>query len=463
MNMKNRLLVKAPLLRLAVCMMVGIILGTYVTVGFPLWPIFVGILLVALLLDKYENLQSMAIILVFVMLGWVLVREQWETVRVDWPKGEVVYEAVVMTDPVEKAKTMAVDILLMGNSQKLRCYLHKDDRSRSLRIGDGLKIQSRIRPNSTWQRGRFDYRRYLEVRGFTGQTFVASWKWRKVEVSLKGLSRIERTRLFMLKQRSHLLHRLSPEKDISSVSPFYDAYAVVAAMALGDKSALSSELKETYAVTGASHVLALSGLHLSMIYMILSILVVNRRWQMISQVLIVVNIWAFVFLVGMSVTVVRAAVMVSVYALLALGHRNKMSVNTLAFTAIVMLTVKPVSLFDAGFQMSFTAVLAILVLVPVFDRAFPEGFLMSHPVVKWLWALVAVSLAAQIGTAPLVWYHFGRIPLWSVLTNVVVVPATGVIVCLAGLTLLFPSGAYLLLYIAATLNKILQWIQALVY
>lgn len=460
--MKNNLLFKAPLLRLAVSMMVGIVLGTYVPVGIPLWPVFVGILLVALLLEKYENLQSMAIILAFVMLGWALVKGQWDKVRVDWPDGEVVYEAVVLTDPVEKAKTMAVDILLTGSGHKLKCYLHKDDRSRSLSIGDGLKVQSHIKPNSTWRQGRFDYRRYLEVHGYTGQTFVASWKWQKVEVSLKGLSRIERTRLFMLKQRSLLLHRLSPEEDTSLESPFYNAYAVVAAMALGDKSALSRELKETYAVTGASHVLALSGLHLSIIYMLLSLLVVNRRWQMFSQVFIVVNIWVFVFLVGMSVTVVRAAVMVSVYALLSLGHRDKMSVNTLAFTAIVMLIVKPVSLFDAGFQMSFAAVFAILVLVPLFDRVFPEGFLMSHRVVKWLWALVAVSLAAQIGTAPLVWYHFGRIPLWSVLTNVVVVPAAGLIVCLAGLTLLFPSGAYLLLYIAATLNKILQWIQVLV-
>ena len=460
--MKNNLLVKAPLLRLAVSLMVGIVLGTYVPVGIPLWPLFVGILLVALLLEKYENLQSMTIILAFVMLGWALVKGQWEKVRVDWSDGEVVYEAVVLTDPVEKAKTMMVDILLIESGHKLKCYLHKDDRSRSLRIGDGLKVQSHIRPNSTWQQGRFDYRRYLEVHGYTGQTFVASWKWQKVEVSLKGLSRIERTRLFMLKQRSRLLHRLSPEEDTSLESPFYNAYAVVAAMALGDKSALSRELKETYAVTGASHVLALSGLHLSIIYMLLSLLVVDRRWQMCSQVFIVVNIWVFVFLVGMSVTVVRAAVMVSVYALLSLGHRDKMSVNTLVFTAIGMLIMKPVSLFDAGFQMSFAAVFAILVLVPLFDRVFPEGFLMSHRVVKWLWALVAVSLAAQIGTAPLVWYHFGRIPLWSVLTNVVVVPAAGLIVCLAGLTLLFPSCAYLLLYIAATLNKILQWIQALV-
>lgn len=460
--MKNKLLIKAPLLRLAVSMMVGIVLGTYVTVGIPIWPLFVGILLMALLLEQHENLQSIAIILAFVMLGWALVDRQWKLLRVDWPEGEVVYEAVVLTDPVEKPKTMAVDILLTGSQQKLKCYLYKDDRSRGVRIGDGLKIRSRIRPNSTWQQGRFDYQRYLEVHGFTGQTFVASWKWQKMEVSLKGLSRMERARLFMLKQRSRLLQRLSPADETAGGSPYYDAYAVVAAMTLGDKSALSQELKETYAVTGASHVLALSGLHLSIIYMVLSLLVVNRRWQMFSQVFIVANIWAFVFLVGMSVTVVRAAVMVSVYALLSLGHRDKMSVNTLAFTAIIMLTVKPVSLFDAGFQMSFAAVFAILILVPLLDRVFPEGFLMSHRVVKRLWALVAVALAAQIGTAPLVWYHFGRIPLWSVLTNIVVVPAAGLIICLAGLTLLFPSGAYLLLYIAATLNKILQWIQTII-
>ena len=133
-------------------------------------------------------------------------------------------------------------------------------------------------------------------------------------------SRIERTQQYFLHQRGLLLERLQS----SGLSG--DQYAIVAAMALGDKSALTHELKETYAKTGASHVLALSGLHLGIIYALLSMLVVGRRWQMISQVAIILSIWAFVFLVGMSTSVVRSAVMLSVYALLAIGHRHKMSV-----------------------------------------------------------------------------------------------------------------------------------------
>ena len=135
------------------------------------------------------------------------------------------YEAVVLSEPTEKPKTMAVDILLTGSQRKLKCYLYKDERSRSLRVGDGLRIQSCIRPNDEWRQGTFDYRRYLETHGFTGTTFVASWKWQKVQVSLSGLSRLERTRLYFLQLRSRLLSRWGGDDDAS---------AVVAAMTLGD-------------------------------------------------------------------------------------------------------------------------------------------------------------------------------------------------------------------------------------
>ena len=128
--------------------------------------------------------------------------------------------------------------------------------------------------------------------------------------------RIERTQQYFLHQRSMLLQRLE------SAGLSDDQYAVVAAMALGDKSTLTHQLKETYSKTGASHILALSGLHLGIIYALLSMLVVGRRWQMITQVAIILSIWAFVFLVGMSASVVRSAVMLTVYALLAIGHRK---------------------------------------------------------------------------------------------------------------------------------------------
>lgn len=370
---------------------------------------------------------------------------------VEWPEGEVNYEAVVTSEPVEKPKTVAVDILLTESGRRLKCYLYKDAKSRNIRIGDGLRIQSRIQQNSEWRRGTFNYRRYLEIHGFSGRTFVASWKWQKAEVSLKHVSRIERTRLYFLKLRSRLLSRIKMDDE---------AYAVVAAMALGDKSALTQELRDVYSVTGASHILALSGLHLGIIYMLLSFFVL-RRWKVLSQLLLVLSIWAFVFLVGLSTSVVRSAVMLSVYAVFSLGKREKMSINTLAFSAIVMLMLNPLSLFDVGFQMSFMAVFSILLFLPLLDGFVSQEFLMSHRFVKWLWGLTAVSCAAQIGVAPLIAYYFGRFSTCFLLTNFIVVPAAVVIILLSLVVMMIPSLAYLLLYVVTLQNAILTRIASI--
>ena len=454
--MKSKLFWKeAPLLRLAVCLMAGIVIGDHFVVGWPLLLICVVMVVTALLLWKHEHLQSIAIAVCFVVLGWLMMEHQKTSLQVVWPEGEVNYEAVVLSEPVEKPKTMAVDVLLTESGRKLKCYLYKDDRSRGLRIGDGLQIQSRIESNSDWRKGSFDYRRYLEIHGFTGRTFVASWKWQKTRVSLVKLSRLERMRLTFLKYRSRLLEKISAQGTDT------DAYAVVAAMALGDKSALTQELKDVYSVTGASHVLALSGLHLGIIYTLLSLFVFRRRWQVLSQMVIILSVWAFVFLVGMSTSVVRSAVMLSIYALLSLGHRDRMSVNTLAFTAIVMLMVSPMSLFDVGFQMSYMAVLSILLFVPLLESVFTAEYLMSHRVVRWLWGMVAVSLSAQIGTAPLIAYYFGRFSCYFLLTNFIVIPAAMLILYLSLVVLVVPSLANLLYSIVAALNSLLAQIAAI--
>jgi competence protein ComEC len=442
---------EAPLLRLAICLMAGIVIGDQIIVGWLLLPIFLGVVVLALLLWKHEHLQSMAIALCFVMLGWLLMERQKTSLAVTWPEGEVCYEAVVISEPVEKPKTMAVDVLLAESGHKLKCYLYKDDRSRRLRIGDGLHIQSRITPNSEWHRGTFDYRRYLEVHGFSGRTFVASWKWQKERVSLMQLSRLERMRLTFLRYRSRLLAQISTQGDDS------DAYAVVAAMALGDKSALTQELKDVYAVTGASHVLALSGLHLGIIYGLLMLLTGGRRqrFSILFSLFTILCVWAFVFLVGLSTSVVRSAMMLSVYALLSLGHRDRMSVNTLAFTALVMLIVSPLSLFDVGFQMSYLALLSILLFVPLTENLFSADYLMSHRMVRWLWGMVTVSLSAQIGVAPLIAYYFGRFSCYFLLTNFIVVPAAMLILYLSLVVLIVPSFASVLFSVVAALNGLL--------
>lgn len=448
--MKNKLSERVPLVPLVVCLMAGIVVGEQVTVSLPLLPVLVGLMALTLLLWRYELLQSVAIAGCFVVLGLLLAARQKEALRVTWPSEEVCYEAVVISEPIEKPKTVTVDVLLAESGRKLKCYLYKDDRSRSLRIGDGLKIQSRIQANRDWHRGTFDYKRYLEIHGFSGQTFVSSWKWQKAQVSLSGLSHLERTRLFFLQLRSNLLSRLSPAT--ASHAPLRDAYSVVAAMALGDKAALTQELKDVYSITGASHILALSGLHLSIIYMLLTLIFGGRRklFTMHSSLFTIISVWAFVFLVGMPVSVVRAATMLTVYALLSLGRRDRMSVNTLAFTAIVLLMVSPLSFFDIGFQMSFMAVLSILLWMPLLDN--------RH---HWLWGMMAVSCAAQMGTAPLIAYYFGRFSCYFLLTNLIVIPAAMLILWLMPVVLLFPSLAYLLLYIVSWLNRLLGFLAIL--
>ena len=268
-------------------------------------------------------------------------------------------------------------------------------------------------------------------------------------------SRIERTQQYFLNQRNILLQRL----ETAGLSD--NQYAVVAAMALGDKSSLTKDLKETYSMTGASHILALSGLHLGIIYALLSLLVVGRRWQMITQVAIILSIWAFVFLTGMSTSVVRSAIMLTVYALLVIGHRQKMSVNTLAFTAIVMLLVTPQALFDVGFQMSFMAVFSILLFTPLFYRPFSAEYLMTHRIIRWLWGMVAVSIAAQIGVAPLIAYYFGHFSCFFLLTNFIVIPAATLILYLSLATLLIPSIGVVLASIVGLLNTTLLYISTI--
>jgi len=349
--MRNSLSEKAPLVKIAVSLMAGIVIANYMIVPFPLYPLLVVLVLIAFCLWRYAQLQSVVIILCFVVLGAVLMqRAQQKTPEV---------------------------------------------------------------------------------------------------------SRLDRSRTYFLAQRAKLLDRLSKNGVDGSV------YAVVAAMALGDKSQLTKELRETYAVTGASHVLALSGLHLGIIYTLLSLLLNRRRWQIVSQVVIIVCIWLFVFLVGMSASVVRSAVMLTVYGLLSLGHRDKMSVNTLAFAAIVMLLFNPRSLFDIGFQLSFMAVLSILLYYPLFEGVWSQSFLLNHRVFKWVWTMLAVSCAAQIGVAPLIAYYFGRFSNYFLLTNFIVVPAATLILYLSLVVLLIPAFAYLLIYIVNTLNLLLLWMATL--
>ncbi len=287
-----------------------------------------------------------------------------------------------------------------------------------------------------------------------GQNVERPYRYqRKVELPTekRSFSRMERVQQRCLDYRRTLLDRYR-------TSSADDEYAVLAAMTLGDKSALTKELRETYSKTGASHILALSGLHLGIIYLLLFRLTLGRRRFWLSQVAIILSIWAFAFLTGLSTSVVRSATMISIYALFSVGGRHRSPVNILCFTAIVMLLVNPASLFDIGFQLSFSAVLAILLLMPLFESFFPEHYFEGRPLQHYIYNMVGLSVAAQVGVAPLIAFYFGRFSTYFLLTNFIVIPAATMILYGALLVVMIPSLAPVLLGFVGILNKALGWV-----
>ena len=282
---------------------------------------------------------------------------------------------------------------------------------------------------------------------------VRQWVQKQKEPDANTM--VGRSRLFFLKQREKLLERYR-QQGLED-----DAYALVAAMTLGDKTAIDKDLRQTYNISGAAHVLALSGLHMGIIYAALTLLTFGRRRRIVTQALIVIALWAFVFLVGMPASAVRAATMLSLYALLTLGYREKASINALAFTALVMLSISPYTLFDVGFQMSFLAVLSILVWTPVLSDWVSPALQRRWPPLRWAWGLTAVTLAAQLGVAPLIAYYFGRISTYFLLSSFVAIPAVTVIVWLALATLLVPGLTPVLTAVTNGLNACLDAISRL--
>lgn len=449
----NKLSQTAPLFVPALAFMAGIVAGDRMAVPVPWWCGLGVSMMVVLCVRRWPVLQSLAILLCTAAIGGVrssTVSRQHQ--RVAWPGGDVRYEAVVVSETAEKPKTVGMDVVVAGSGRRLKCYVAKDERSLSLKVGDRLQLCSRIERNHEWRQGTFNYRRFLEVHGFSGQTYVRADRWQLLPHSWQGLSPWQQMRLRFLCCRHTLLERYR------LMGADAGQYAVLAAMTLGDKSAMTKELREIYAVSGASHVLALSGLHLGIIYMLLSLLVVRHRFRAVSQVLIVVSIWAFALLVGLPASVVRSALMISTYALLSLADRGRMSVNALSLAAFCILLVSPDSLFDVGFQLSFLAMLAILLVQPELERLVRREWLFEHPVLRWLWGLTTVSVAAQVGVAPLIAYYFGRFSTLFLLTNLLVIPVATLILYMALAALLLPAAGTLLLWVVGWLNRALSFI-----
>lgn len=300
---------------------------------------------------------------------------------------------------------------LQQTSGRVLLYLEKESVS-DLKIGDIIlanvnfqKVEPPHNPN------QFNYRKYLSYRQIAFQAYLPTGQY---ELYKKGND------ANILRYFEDIRNELISKFDDFDFSK--DQKAVASALILGNKDYLNPELTHSYASAGAMHVLAVSGLHVGIVYLILSYLfsfLNKREYRHYKLIIMIVLLWTYAVLTGLSPSVLRATVMFTFISWAKNSGRFTNIYNVLAGSAIVLIILNPFIVMEVGFQLSYLAVLGIVYLQPkIYSIVVPNNWLLNK-----IWELTAVSIAAQIATFPLGLLYFHQFPTLFLFSNLLVIPA----------------------------------------
>lgn len=271
----------------------------------------------------------------------------------------------------------------------------------------------------------FNYAKYMQRKGIFDQSFLRTDEWKRIEnetvFSFQWLVINLRTKLLSI------LDDLHYDKDNR---------ALAAALLIGYDEYLDAHLRSKFAGSGAMHILCVSGLHVGIVYMLsnflLSFLGRIKYGISLKNSIIFVIIWFYALLTGLSPSVMRAATMFSFILLGNSLNRSGNTYNSLAASALLLVLLDTQVIYNIGFQLSYAAVFAILYIQPKIAQLIHfKSILLSK-----VWDLIAVSIAAQLGTFPLAIYYFHQFPNYFLLTNLWVIPLAFIIVSAGMLVLL---------------------------
>ena len=462
-----------PFLRLLMPLVVGILCGDAFPHVLSAWEYVAGFLLFLFIIGRYKYTGWVYGAAVYLFLGGTgFCLMSWQQGKTVFPfSGKpAVYRVCIREHPEERERSILCRVALLGEVEQdtvtgcprnhlFLAYFPKDSATATLRRGDELLVSTRlVPPANNGNPDEFDYARYLRRKGYSGTAYVADGHWRKTG---HDASRTVSQVALDYREKVVGLYR--------SLGFETDELAVLAALTVGDKEELSDDIVETYSVSGASHVLALSGLHIGFLYALLLFVLrpLWRRWQRLKPLLLlllVLFLVSFAFFTGLSSSVVRSVVMFSLLAFAGLQPEKPLTLNTLAATAFLMLLCKPVWLFDVGFQLSFSAVAAIVLVQPKLYALWK----VDNRFLRYLWGLMTVSMAAQLGTAPLVIFYFSRFSTHFLLTNLWVIPMVSLVLYSAVFLLMLtplPFVQHLFARVVEALvhvqNEVLRWIEHL--
>ena len=439
-----------PFVRILLFLVTGILLGYFAPVSTLLASSLVIIGLFSLMFfyvinlirkrrtHQWQWLQGLLIGIVVALTGLLLI-----TLRMNSASTIVVgetnsYWAEVVNDPMETQ--LSVKMLLKVRPLKgevaqeetvnLIAFLAKDVRSEALKYGDRFLFQAKIGvPHEPMNPGEFDYKNYLALNGIHYSVFINGNHWQYLDNASANIFKKLAGQL-----RNYLLQSLQ-ENGLGGRD-----YAVAAAILLGYDNLMDTDLEQDFVNAGAMHILCVSGLHVGVIFLVFNLLLGflrrNRIQRILKAVLLLLLVWSYAMLTGLSPSVQRAAVMISVFIIGNALERRGNAYNTLAASAFLLLLINPLLIFNVGFQLSYSAVLGIL----TFHRPIYLLLYFKTKLADKIWSITVLSFAAQLGTFPLAAHYFHFFPTYFWLTNLFIFPLSFLIITLG---MLFISVSWL--------------------
>jgi competence protein ComEC len=338
-----------------------------------------------------------------------------------------------------------------GTNEKVLVYFEKDTAASNLKPGE--KILFDTSPQALKNNGNpfeFDYKRYMERRKIYRQVYLSSEKWIKTDLP-ESKSVLVKAELV----RKELLEIYEKQKLGEN------EFEILSALTLGYKRDLDPEIQQVFSASGAMHVLAVSGLHVGIIYGFFAFLLgfLNRKkvGRLIFAIMSISALWGFAFITGLSPSVMRASTMFSFVIFGKCINRQTNIYNTLAASAFILLIINPNNLFEVGFQLSYAAVFGIVFLQP----KLADLFHVKNKILNYFWALLTVSVAAQIATFPFSVYYFNQFPTYFWISNLFVIPAAVVLIPLAIGMLVFSGIPVISILFSKTVNFIISILYSL--
>lgn len=450
---------KYPFIRIAIAFIIGITLSLIFSISSTLCAFSFFISLIFFLINHFFNKYSQTFLIgLFLNLAIIFAGAFFTSLKSEDAQSSLreIKEGLLIgevdTDPSIGEKTTSLEISVLAvNSKNFwisaegKTILYVDNNAESAKLKPGDKIIFSPLLSEIENKGNpeeFDFKKYLSYSLILSSDYIQSDDWQLLS-SEKDIS----IRHKFLRYRQWLISKL---KDFGLNN---DELAVTSALALGYQDSLSDDIRHAYSSSGAMHILAVSGLHVGIIYGIIVFIlsfIKSKKLTIVKVVVTLLLIWLYATLTGLSPSVCRAALMFTIIALGKLQKHKSGSLNAIAASAFILLLINPYNLTNIGFQLSYIAVIGIvLIYQPIYKM-----FEIKNKFIDKVWSLTAVSVAAQVATAPICLYYFHQFSNYFLLTNYLLIPISTVAIWLVISVFVF-SGIDL---IGSFLAKILAWV-----